>query len=49
MQSSSTFIKLAGSILEVRKLVLIIDDAIIIGYWKESEKGEEYANKCSLL
>ena len=49
MQSFCTFIRLSDSILEVRKLVLINDDAIIIGYSEESEKMEEYVNKCSLL
>ena len=46
MQSSSTFIRISGPILKVKKSALINEN--IIAYSEESEQSEVQANKCGL-
>ena len=49
IQSSSTFIRISGPVLEVKKSSLINDYENIIGYSEESKQNEVLMNKCGLF
>ena len=49
MQSSSTFIRISGPILEVKKKSALINDWENIAHWEESEQSKAFGNKFGLF